>query len=277
MKSSPFIFILITSSAIFGWANALAFDHQHSAWDVLLRQHVVISANAHASRVDYAGFKSDHVALSAYLAELSVVSVAQYVNWSKSQKLAFLINAYNAFTIELILSKYPLLDSIKELGNLLKSPWQIQFFSLLGERRSLDDIEHQLIREPGIFDESRIHFAVVCASVGCPMLSDKAYVADRLEMQLQDGLVRFLSDRTRNYFDAATRSLRVSKLFDWYAEDFKRSETGSISIKAVFGRHADILTDDAASQREVTLGNYRLSYLDYDWSLNDVSKKSRNE
>lgn len=112
--------------------------------------------------------------------------------------MAFLINAYNAATVALILTRYPELDSIKELGSLLRSPWKRRFVDLLGARRSLDDIEHELLREAPDFAEPRIHFAVNCASLGCPALRPEAYEAERLEAQLADQTRRFLRDRSRN-------------------------------------------------------------------------------
>ncbi|MGD8911013.1 MAG: DUF547 domain-containing protein, partial [Chromatiales bacterium] len=94
-------------------------------------------------------------------------------------------NPYNAFTIELILTKYPGIESIKELGGLFRSPWKRRFFTLLGERRHLDNLEQDMIRAFGVFDEPRIHFALNCASIGCPMLRNEAYVAERLDLQLE--------------------------------------------------------------------------------------------
>jgi hypothetical protein len=111
--------------------------------------------------------------------------------------------------------------AIHEFGSLFRSPWKRRFFTLLGELRHLDDVEHGLIRAPGVFDKPRIHMAVNCASVGCPALRDEAFVAQRLEAQLGDGAVRFLSDRNRNRHDAASGVLYVSRIFDWHGKGFK--------------------------------------------------------
>ena len=192
--------------------TAFAFDHRHVEWSALLKQHVALIGNGNASQVNYAGVKTDRAALKKYLDALSAVSEADYRRWSKPQQLAFLINAYNAFTVELILTRYPDLKSIKDLGSVLQSPWKKTFFTLLGKERSLDDVEHGMIRAPGAFDELRIHAAVNCASIGCPMLRDEAFAADRLDAQLEDGMRRFLADRTRNRFDAAGNTLSVSKI-----------------------------------------------------------------
>ena len=203
-----------------------AFDHSHAQWNALLVKHVRLIAGGNASQLDYAGIKAERATLDAYLAHLSAVPAAEYGRWSREQKLAFLINAYNAFTVALILGAYPGLKSIKDLGGFLQSPWKKKFFRLLGAERSLDDIEHEVIRAPGMFDEPRIHAAVVCASIGCPMLRNEAFLAERLENQLEDGMRRFMSDRSRNRFAPARGRLEVSKIFDWYGEDFGKSHRG---------------------------------------------------
>lgn len=110
--------------------------------------------------------------------------------------MAFLINAYNAYTVEWILTRYPNLKSIKDLGSFLQSPWQKKFFSLLGEERHLDWIEHEQL--PPLYSDPRVHAAVNCASIGRPALRNEAFTATRLEAQLEDGMQRFLADRTRN-------------------------------------------------------------------------------
>jgi hypothetical protein len=251
-------------------ATAHAFDHDHAAWDALLKKHVVVAPSGYASRVDYAGMQADHAALKSYLDSLSAVPEAEYRTWTRPQRLAFLVNAYNAFTVELILAKHPKLESIKDLGNVFQSPWKREFFTLLGKKHSLDDIEHGMVRAPGAFDEPRIHVALVCASIGCPMLRNEAYTAARLDAQLEDGMRRFLSDRNRNRFDAADGTLRVSKLFDWYGKDFAQGHAGFDSLAAVFAKYADRLADGAQAQARVRAGDYRVEFLDYDWRLNDA-------
>jgi len=251
---------------------AQAFDHSHGAWDVVLKRHVTLLNEGNASQVGYAGILQDHAALRAYLDTLSAVPMGEYQAWTKAERLAFLINAYNAFTVELILTKYPAVQSIKDLGSLFRSPWKKRFFTLLGEARHLDNLEHELIRAPGIFDEPRIHFAVNCASVGCPMLRDEAYTAEGLDVQLEDNMRRFLSDRSRNRFDAASGKLRVSNIFDWYGEDFEQGYQGFSSVRALLTKYAALLADSVEDRKRIETGNYGLVFLDYDWSLNDKRK-----
>jgi hypothetical protein len=249
-----------------------AFDHRHAAWDALLEKHVVLIADGKASQVNYAGFQADRAALRAYLDTLSAVSEAEYQSWSSPQQLAFLINAYNAFTVELILTRYPDLRSIRDLGSLFRSPWKQPFFTLLGEERHLDNIEHDIIRAPGAFDEPRIHAAVNCAAIGCPMLRDEAFTADRLEEQLEDGMRRFLADRSRNRFEAERNTLMVSKIFDWYKGDFEQGHQGMTSLEATFARYADVLGDTPQEQEAIRQGGSRIRYLDYDWALNATGR-----
>ena len=251
-------------------ATDSGFDHRHAVWDGLLKQHVVVAAGGHASRLRYAALQAQPGRLRAYLDALTAVAQPAYAGWSRPQQLAFLINAYNAFTVELVLTRYPRLASIKELGSLLRSPWKQAFFRLLGRQLSLDDLEHGWIRAPGVFDDARIHVALVCASVGCPMLRDEAYVAERLDAQLDDAMRRFLSDRSRNRFEADSGTLWVSKIFDWYGRDFERGRPGADSLKALFARHAEVLATTPEAQAAVRGGRYRLDFLDYDWALNDA-------
>ena len=263
----------ITSLALWSTTAQAAFDHQHAAWNALVKAHVVVAAGGNASALRYAGMQRDREALRGYLAALSAVTTQEYGAWPKAQQLAFLINAYNAYTVELILTRYPDLKSIKDLGSLVQSPWKKKFFRLVGTERTLDDVEHGLIRAPGVFDDPRIHAAVVCASVGCPMLRNEAYAgvsAERLDAQLDDGLRRFLSDRTRNRFDASAGTLQVSKLFDWYRKDFEQGHRGFDTLQTLFARHAEVLADTLPAQAEIRTGRARIVFLDYDWSLNDA-------
>jgi Protein of unknown function, DUF547 len=246
-------------------ANA-AFDHSHAQWDALTKKHVVWLPGGTASQTDYRGFQSERATLKTYLDQLTAVTPPEYDAWSKPQKLAFLINAYNAFTVELILTQYPDLKSIKDLGSFVTSPWKKRFFTLLGKSRHLDDIEHGMIRAPGAFEEPRIHMAVNCASIGCPALRNEAFVPERLDAQLEDGAERFLSDSSRNRFNSQSGRLEVSKIFDWYGKEFALhagSEAGWLA------KYADRLTPDAPSRKLIRDRKVRIVFLEYDWALND--------
>jgi hypothetical protein len=268
--------IVKTKAILVVWLVLFSFpvyasDNSHGIWDELVAQHVSWNSEGVASSVDYLAFKQQHSRLNEYLAALSAVTTAEYNSWNKSSQLAFLINAYNAFTVELILTKYPQIESIKDLGSLFSSPWKKKFFSLLGQQRSLDEIEHKFIRQPGVFDDPRIHAAVVCASIGCPGLRDEAFMADRLDVQLEDNLRRFLADRSRNRFNPKTGKLEVSKIFDWYGDDFIGFREQP-SVALFLGTYAELLADDQEGRLRVAAGDAPLEFLEYDWRLNDVSR-----
>lgn len=248
------------------------FDHQHKAWTHLLKTNVNVLRDGQASELDYAAIKKNHRALKSYLASLSAVKPSQFNGWSKDQRKAFLMNAYNAFTVELILTKYPKLESIRDLGSLFSSPWSKEFVPLLGKTVTLDDIEHKMLRKPGAYDDPRVHFAVNCASIGCPPLREEAFVATRLNEQLNEQAKRFLSDRTRNRYSTKEEELQVSKIFDWYGGDFEKGHLGIKSLEQFFAKYAELLTDDKAAQDLIRKQEVDIEFLDYDWGLNDVSK-----
>ncbi len=253
------------------------FDHTHAAWTALLKKHVLLVDGGKASRVHYAAFAQDRPALKAYLAALSGVTEADFGTWSKPQQMAFLINAYNAYTVEKILTRYPKLQSIRDFGTVFGNPWKDQFFTLLGQPATLDQIEHERLRKPGAYDDPRVHHAVNCASIGCPMLREEAYVAARLDAQLEEQTRRFLSDRTRNRYSPDTSRLEVSKLYDWFREDWQSGARGFdgktapiASREAYFARYATLLADSTDGRQRITEGKAPLAFLEYDWSLNDV-------
>jgi Protein of unknown function, DUF547 len=249
--------------------SALALDPSHKAWDDLLKKHVKYVQGGNASRVDYAGFAKDRAALKAVLDEYSKVTRAEFGGWTKPGQQAFLINAYNAFTVEKILTRYPGIKSIKDFGGVFGNPWKDKFFMLFGESANLDFIEHDTLRKEGVYDDPRVHVAVVCASIGCPMLRNEAVTAANLEASLDDAMIRFLSDRTRNRFNAQSKKLEISKIFDWYGKDFEKGHKGYTSVKQAMSRYADQLADSPADRALVKEQKADVTFLEYDWSLND--------
>jgi hypothetical protein len=247
-----------------------AFDHGYASWTALLRRHVVVLRGGQASQVRYAGFAADRPSLKAVLDSLSAVTEGTFAGFSRSQQQAFLINAYNAFTVELILTRYPDLVSIKDLGHLFESPWKPKWVPLLGGKVSLDDIEHEMLRRRGRYDDPRVHFGVNCASIGCPALREEAFTAERLDAQLDEQALRFMSDRTRNRYNPQRGRLEVSKIFDWFGEDFRLGHRGVASLPAFLARYADVLADAPADRERVRAQQASIVFLDYDWKLNDV-------
>lgn len=258
-------------------ASAQSFDHTHGAWTVLLKKHVVLIHGGKSSQVRYAGFAQDRAALKSYLDTLSRVSMQEFTGWTKPQQMAFLINAYNAFTVEKILTRHPGIKSIWDFGKIFGNPFRDRFFRLLDRDFSLDMIEHDTLRKPGAYDEPRVHFAVNCASVGCPMLREEAYVAVRLEAQLEEQTRRFLADRSRNRHNPQSNALEVSEIFKWFSADWTSGYRGfdgkgeaMQSLAQFFAKYADLLADAPAQRQLITAGKAVIRHLDYDWTLNDA-------
>jgi hypothetical protein len=235
----------------------------------LLATHVTPVNNGHNTAVDYAGFLKQRSELKVYLQALEDVSQAEFKAFSEAEQLAFLLNAYNAWTIELILTQYPDLKSIRDLGNIFRSPWKKSFIPLLGKTVSLDDIEHDFIRGENKYNEPRIHFAVNCASIGCPSLREEAYVAATLDAQLEAQTLRFMSDKSRNRIEDDT--LYLSSIFKWYKGDFEFGFRGADSLESFVLLYKDSVSISPAQQTKLENEQMKIRYLDYDWLLNDVA------
>jgi hypothetical protein len=243
-----------------------AFDH--STWNTLLQTHVRVIDGGQATQVDYAGMAAERALLEQYLQTLSAVQREDFEQWSQDEQLAFLINAYNAWTVELVLGAYPGLRSIRDIGGLLRSPWRRRFVPLFGDTVSLDSIEHDMIRGWGRYNNPLIHFAVNCASVGCPALLNHAYTGALLTEQLERQTRLFLSDRSRNRLEGGT--LRVSPIFRWYPEDFQQGWMGYNRVEQFLANYADALGLTAPQAQALQEGRMAIRYLSYDWSLNDI-------
>lgn len=240
----------------------------HSIWDALLSEHVRVFEGGKATQIDYSGFKTEQKRLETYLEMLSKIDFDDFKRWSRAERLAFLVNAYNAWTVKLILTAYPDLESIKDLGGFFQTPWEKEFIPLFNQTITLDHIEHDLIRGSEEFNEPRIHFAVNCASIGCPALRNEAYTAEKLERQLQEQTILFLSDKSRNYLDNST--LYVSPIFKWYQEDFESGWRAINSLRELFALYAPSLGLKEQQKTALQRGEFKIRFLDYDWSLNDT-------
>ena len=264
--------IITPSTAVF----AQSFDHNYVIFDAQLKKHVKYLPDGKQSRVNYKGLAAERAELTKTLDSFSAVTPAQFATFNKDQQMAFLINAYNAFTIELILTKYPDVKSIKDLGSTFSSPWKKTFFKLLGEERNLDWIEHDKLRPTGKnivnggYQDPRIHVAIVCASIGCPALPPEAFTATKLDAQLESGMVKFVGDKTRNRFEGG--KLQVSSIFKWFKDDFEKGYKGFGKVEDVFAKYADIFSNDVAIQGQIRAKTVPISHLDYDWSLNDTGR-----
>lgn len=259
-----------------GISSAAELDHfDHTEWDNLLKKYVAPirsgSSLGLSTQVDYRGMAQERTRLKHYLNSATTISRATFDRWSLAQQLAFLINLYNAWTVELILSAEQPVSSIKERGSLFTSPWKKKFIPLLDKILTLDDIEHGLIRGSGRYNDPRIHFAVNCASIGCPALRPEAYTAHRLEAQLEDACFQFLSDPTRNRLDVD--GFKVSSIFKWYREDFEKNWRGSQTLLQFFAKYGKAFGLDSKTSRALANSEVQITFLDYDWKLNAKEAK----
>lgn len=224
----------------------------HSLFGELLKSHVK------EGMVSYSTFKSDEADLDRYLSVLEKVNPDQL---DRAEQMAFYINAYNAWTIKLILRNYPGVNSIKDLGSLFKSPWKKKIVKLNAKTITLDNIEHDILRP--VFKDPRIHFAVNCASKSCPPLVGEPFTGAKLERQLEDAAISFINDPQSNFVKGDR--LYVSRIFKWFGEDFDNDILGYFRTYARGGLAAQI----ADSGKTL-----KIKYLDYDWSLNDTASKN---
>lgn len=233
------------------------FDHNHSEWTTILKNFLI--KKAANSQFNYATLKETPQSLNKYLEKLSSITNEQFNTWSDKQKMSFWINAYNAFTVKLILDNYPV-KSIKDIGGFFSSPWKKEFFHLFGVKFYLDKIEHEILRKR--FNEPRIHFAVNCASIGCPSLRDEAFVAEKLESQLEEQTRLFLKDTSRNSVSHDKKTITISKIFKWFKEDFGDKDENIIKFIFPYMKSDDDNLD--------FWKKYNLEYSEYNWDLNEV-------
>lgn len=241
-------------------AKRVSFDQiDHSVWNKLLKRYC-----DQRGMVDYTAWKAssaDRRSLDDYLASLSRADPSKPA--AREAKLAFWINAYNAVTVEGILREYPTSSIRNHTAKVFGyNIWDDLLLAVGGQSYSLNQMEHEILRKTS---EPRVHFAIVCASVGCPPLRDEAYVADRIDEQLTDNAKRFFADRSKFHADLRSRTISVSPILKWFAEDFGADQAAQMRSIAPY-------LPDKASQQLARRGQASVEYLDYDWSLNDQAE-----
>lgn len=233
-------------------ANGTSFNH--SIYDALLEKHV----NYENGRVDYKGLKKAEHKLDTYLDKLADANLTKL---NRDSTKALLLNSYNAYTLKLIVEHYPDVESIRQLSD----PWGTKRYEVGGYTLSLDNIEHNLIRP--IYKDPRIHFAVNCASIGCPPLADFAYTGDKIDNQLETATERTLQDE--NYARLEGDTLYVTRIMKWYGSDFTRKDFEHTE-KTLPTFVSKYVSDEMAEQIEAK--DPGVDFLDYDWALNDLKR-----
>lgn len=242
------LFVLLLTNQLL---NAETLDQSNEHYQGILKTYVKHGL------VDYSGLKSNPKDLNQYLELAASISKETFEGWSKNEQLAFLINVYNAQTLDLVADNYPV-NSIKDIAGDSGGPWEQPIVTLFGEKRTLDALENEIIR--GNYPEPRIHFALVCAALGCPKLINEPYNPEILDKQLEKQTKLFLMDSDKNSIDLRNKVLLLSPIFDWFKEDFIL-QSGSIIkfVSPYFGIE--------------TTGEFKIEYKNYDWTLNDLSSK----
>lgn len=215
---------------------------QTKEYDLLLQTHVDKNGN-----VEYKNLKKDESKLAAYLSFLDKTTPTK--DWSSNKTKAFWINAYNAYTLKIILDNYPLksIMNIKENG---KDAWNIPFAKVGGKKYTLNQIEHEILRKD--FNDPRIHVGVNCASGSCPQLGNFAFSEDNIDAELERLMKLFINDKNRNII--TEKKIQVSKLFEWFKEDFTKNG----SLIEYLNKYSTTKINKKA----------KIRFLEYDWSLN---------
>ena len=251
-SGASFLYWTIGLCLVSGVAKGASFDHSYTNFARVLETRV------QDGNVDYAALQKDRQELEAFLRLVGSVTENDYAAWSREQKLAFLINSYNAAVLQLVADNYPV-SSIKRIGGWFSNPFSTKFVSLFGRKVSLDDIEHGMLRPD--FREPRIHFALVCAAKSCPTLRREPYTAEKLNQQLDDQARLFLNDQSKNRVDADSRTIYLSSIFKWFGEDFGPDQNAVIGSVGKYW--------PSAAQAANASPPFKVRYLDYDWKLND--------
>lgn len=234
-------------------ANAAQVDH--SAWQQLLDRYLLADHPSGITRFNYAAVsKADLALLDDYLQQLQAIDPRRY---AKAEQFAYWVNLYNALTVQRVLHAYPVDSILKVEGGIFRrGPWHKKHLQIANQRLSLNDIEHRILRP--IWQDSRIHYAVNCASLGCPNLQPWAYRADQIEQQLKQAAKDYLQ-HDRGVRLLANGQLQLSKIFDWYQSDFGESEAAMLN---------HLMPYLSAQQQQALHGFSGPIEYRYDWDLN---------
>lgn len=254
-----------------------SFDHSYATYNSLLKRYVI---NA---RVNYEGFINSRAEFETFLRALGSVDENVFESWTEEQRLAFWINAYNAFTIKAIIDHYPIKRSFTLVGIFyapsdsilqIKGVWTKLQFRALGNMVTLDEIEHQILRKK--FNEPRIHMAINCASISCPDLRNEAYTPEKLEEQLAYASTNFVNNPDKGvYVNEQSGKVKLSKIFKWFGDDFinnygskKLFNNYSLKENAVLNFTSEYIESEEV--KEYLMNNkLKIGYLGYDWHLNE--------
>jgi len=269
-----FNIIFLTFILVFNCNKGIASSFDHTILDNLLQK------NVKNGFVNYIALKADKSELIHYLYQLEQVDSSEFKNWSEHEQMAFWINAYNAITLQAILRNYPIQwgsfisrarfpkNSIRQINKV----WDTVYTKVMGKEFSLNQIEHEILRKK--FHDPRIHFAIVCASIGCPKLESRAFYANDLEQRLEQAARNFISNSKQVRLDKKENTFYLSSIFEWYKDDFKSSlktqRTFKNYSKSERGIIDFIVNRLSKEDRKFVINNHpKIKYHKYDWTLNE--------
>ena len=245
------------------------FDHSHSQFTRVLTEFVKDGT------VNYRNLQQKPDSFNEYIKQLESIKESEFDQWNQEEKLTYWVNAYNAFTINIILENYPIKkgkglkakmypeNSIRQISGV----WDKINVKSGGKSFTLNDMEHEVLRKK--FEEPRIHFAIVCASIGCPELWNHAYEAKHIDDQLEQATKRFVKNREKVRVDLTNGTLYLSKILDWFKEDFSEFKG-----ETKYGKYNGVVSFcygyfPKAVQNQLKSNRLRIKWLEYDWSLNE--------
>jgi hypothetical protein len=271
--------VLLLTSSILVWTTTAAAEasFSYSHYKKVLKAYV-----DDQGLVDYTGLKADRQSLDAFAASVAALNRQVYEKWSESQKIAFLINAYNALTLVAIVDNYPIKSSFfrglrfpKNSIRQIPGVWDKLLFTVMGRKMTLDGIEHDILRTK--FNEPRIHMALVCAALGCPILRNKPYTGTNLDEQLEDQACGLLKDPKKFRIDRKNERVYLSSIFKWFGSDFLRIY-GTDKKFSGFGKAERAVLNFVSNHIQpekrdyLEKGEYSVEYLPYDWTLNEKKR-----
>ncbi len=256
-------------------SRAYAFDHEYKNYSDVLSKHV------RNGLVDYASLQKDRSGIDLFVKEIGMVTNQEYLAWSRDQQLAYWINAYNGWFLQIVIDRYPiqggrLVGVFYPQNSVQRIPgiWDKIKTQAAGQLVSLNDIEHKMLRR--LFNEPRIHFSIVCASIGCPLLRSEPFRATSLQSRLDQAARDFMNNPAKVHWNESNKQLELSKIFDWFTDDFdsaaddqwrksySKKQAGSVAFASRY------LPDKVAQTLKSTRA--KIVYLDYDWTLNETAK-----
>ena len=272
---SVLIFILVAAPAIPAVELQAPFDHGHFLLTEVLTEHV---ANG---LVNYRALKENQASLNQYLQEIANIDPEAYRKWTRQQKLALWINAYNAYTIKGILDHYPIDHSwlADPLGHYpdnsirqIKGIWDDMTWTVIGEEYTLNHMEHEIMRRE--LADPRIHFVLVCASKGCPHLENKAFEASDLDDRLDQAGTDYIYESRKVRIDGKNRNIQLPQIFKWFEEDFVEGTQYKQLFRDYSSKEAGILSwvyryANKADREFMENNSLKIAYLYYDWALNE--------